>query len=425
MDRRTFVALFLAGCADPSMDLAPKVAPFPGQPTPTSPEPFRPVTASGDPDFDAWAREFYTRAIQAGLPADLLDRELSGLLPDPRVTGLDTRQPEFAKPFSDYIKGVVTEDRVVIGQRKRAELLPLLGPIEQTYGVAADVLLGVWAMETGYGASLGGFDVIRSMATLAAQGRRRQFAEDQLMAALRIIGSGEFPRSRLIGSWAGAMGQTQFIPTSFLSTAVDGDGDGKRDIWGSAPDALASAANLLAKGGWARGQGWAREVLVPKDFDFSLTEGPREIPAWWTALGLRPADGQAWSGPDLGAKAMLAAPTGAGGPLFLLFPNHFAIRTYNNATTYALAVGLLADRFSGLGPLATPWPVETPLALGDRMGAQKALIALGFDPGVPDGVVGINTRSALRAWQKSKGLIADGYLSMAMVGLLQAEVPMP
>jgi lytic murein transglycosylase len=425
MDRRTFVALFLAGCADPSMDLAPKVAPFPGQPTPTSPEPFRPVTASGDPDFDAWAREFYTRAIQAGLPADLLDRELSGLLPDPRVTGLDTRQPEFAKPFSDYIKGVVTEDRVVIGQRKRAELLPLLGPIEQTYGVAADVLLGVWAMETGYGASLGGFDVIRSMATLAAQGRRRQFAEDQLMAALRIIGSGEFPRSRLIGSWAGAMGQTQFIPTSFLSTAVDGDGDGKRDIWGSAPDALASAANLLAKGGWARGQGWAREVLVPKDFDFSLTEGPREIPAWWTALGLRPADGQAWSGPDQGAKAMLAAPTGAGGPLFLLFPNHFAIRTYNNATTYALAVGLLADRFSGLGPLATPWPFETPLALGDRMGAQKALIALGFDPGVPDGVVGINTRSALRAWQKSKGLIADGYLSMAMVGLLQAEVPMP
>ena len=425
MDRRTFLALCLAGCADPSMDLTPKVTPFPSQLTSASPEPLPSLTASGDPDFDAWAQGFYKRAAQAGLPADLLDRELGGLLPDPRVTGLDTRQPEFAKPFSDYIKGVVTEDRVAIGQRKRSELQSLLGPIEQTYGVAADVLLGVWAMETGYGASLGGFDVIRSMATLAAQGRRRQFAEDQLMAALRIIGSGEFPRSRLIGSWAGAMGQTQFIPTSFLSTAVDGDGDGKRDIWGSAPDALASAANLLAKGGWNRGECWAREVLAPKDFDFSLTEGPRETPGWWAAQGLRPADGQAWNGPDQAAKAMLAAPTGASGPLFLLFPNHFAIRTYNNATTYALAVGLLADRFSGLGPLTTPWPVETPLALGDRMGAQKALIALGFDPGVPDGVVGINTRSALRAWQKSKGLIADGYLSMAMVGLLQAEVPIP
>lgn len=425
MDRRTFLALFLAGCADPSTDLTPRVAPLPATPTPASPNPVTPVTVSGDPDFDAWAKGFYARAVQAGLPAELLDRELQGLLPDPRVTSLDTRQPEFAKPFSGYIQGVVTEDRIAIGRKKRADLLSLLGPIEQTYGVAADVLLGVWAMETGFGSTLGSFDVIRSMATLAAQGRRRQFAEDQLMAALRIIGSGEFPRSRLIGSWAGAMGQTQFIPTSFLSTAVDGDGDGKRDIWGSAPDALASAANLLAKGGWNRGQGWAREVLAPKDFDFSLTEGPRETPTWWAALGLRTADGLPWSSADQSAKAMLAAPTGASGPIFLLFPNHFAIRTYNNATTYALAVGLLADRFAGKDPLLTPWPLETPLSLGDRIGAQKALIALGFDPGAPDGVVGINTRSALRAWQKSRGMVADGYLSIAMVGLLKAEVPAP
>ena len=422
MDRRTFFALFLAGCADPSMNLVPGL---PGQPTPASPQPVQPLTGSGDAVFDMWARDFYARAVQAGLPSDLLDRELAGLLPDPRVVTLDTRQPEFAKPFSDYIKGVVTEDRVAIGSRKRAELAFLLGPVEKTYGVAPDVLLGVWAMETGFGSTLGGFDVIRSMATLAAQGRRRQFAEDQLMAALRIIGSGEFPRSRLIGSWAGAMGQTQFIPTSFLSTAVDGDGDGRRDIWGSAPDALASAANLLAKGGWKRGESWAREVVVPAGFDFSLTEGPREAPGWWAALGLRRADGLPWSVEDQASNAMLAAPTGADGPVFLLFPNHFAIRTYNNATTYALAVGLLADRFSGLGPLSKAWPAETPLALADRIGAQKALKAVGFDPGEPDGVVGINTRSALRAWQKSRGLTADGYLSMAMIGLLQAEVPIP
>ena len=425
MDRRTFIALFVAGCADPSTDLTPAVSPVPAPPTPNAPEPVSPVTRSGDPDFDTWLRDFYTRAVRAGLPASLLDRELTGLLPDSRVNSLDTRQPEFAKPFSDYVRGAISEDRVAIGRRKRSELTDLLAPIEKTYGVSADILLGVWAMETGFGAVLGGFDVIRSMATLAAQGRRRQFAEDQLMAALRIIGSGEFPRSRLVGSWAGAMGQTQFIPTSFLSTAVDGDGDGRRDIWGSAPDALASAANLLAKGGWNRGQGWAREVLAPQGFDFSLTEGPRETPGWWGALGLRPADGQGWSAADQSAKAMLAAPTGAGGPIFLFFPNHFAIRTYNNATTYALAVGLLADRFSGLGPLSTPWPVETPLSLADRIGAQKALITLGFDPGSPDGVVGINTRSALRAWQKSRGMIADGYLSMAMVGLLKAEVPAP
>ena len=235
------------------------------------------------------------------------------------------------------------------------------------------------------------------------------------MAALKIIGSGEFPRSRLTGSWAGAMGQTQFIPTSFLSTAVDGDGDGKRDVWGSAPDALASAANLLAKGGWVRGQGWAREVIVPEGFDYSVTEGPSLKPDAWANLGVRRADGLPGTDADAGADTVLIAPTGAAGPLFLLFPNHFVIRKYNNATTYALAVGLLADRFAGAGPLVRPWPYETPLSLPDRIAAQQALIALGFEPGLPDGVVGVNTRSALRAWQKSPRLVADGYLSMGMV----------
>ena len=261
MDRRAFLTLLLAGVADPTPDLLPRLAAAPPSPSDPAPAAGGP-TRSGDPAFDAWAAAFYARAIQAGLPADLLDREMAGLTPDPRVGSLDTRQPEFAKPFSDYIKGVVSEDRVAIGRRKRGELQTFLGPIERTYGVSADVLLGVWAMETGFGTILGSFDVIRSMASLAAQGRRRDFAEDQLMAALKIIGSGEFPRARLIGSWAGAMGQTQFIPTTFLSTAVDGDGDGKRDIWGSAPDALASAANLLAKGGWRRGESWHREVIL-------------------------------------------------------------------------------------------------------------------------------------------------------------------
>lgn len=421
MDRRAFLMLLMAGVADPTSNMLPPLTA--GAPTPESPQPPKPVVQSGDANFDVWAEAFYERAIKAGLPASLLDRELAGLTPDPRIGALDTRQPEFAKPFSDYIKGVVSEDRVAIGRRKRAELQAFLGPIERTYGVSPDVLLGVWAMETGFGTILGGFDVIRSMASLAAQGRRRDFAEDQLMAALRIIGSGEFPRSRLTGSWAGAMGQTQFIPTTFLSTAVDGDGDGKRDIWGSSADALASAANLLAKGGWVRGQGWAEEVSVPPGFDFSVTEGPTLTPTGWADLGVKRADGLPWSSADAAADAVLIAPTGAGGPLFLLFPNHFVIRKYNNATTYALAVGLLADRFAGAGPLVKPWPVEIPLSLPDRIAAQQALIALGFEPGKPDGVVGINTRSALRSWQKSRGLVADGYLSIGMVGLLKSEVP--
>ena len=420
MDRRTLLTLLLAGCADPAAK--PTTPTLLGGPA-ANPAALPPLAPSGDASFDVWLSGFYDRALQAGLPSALLDRELAGLTPDPRVTGLDTRQPEFAKPFSDYIKGVVSEDRVAIGRRKRAELDRFLEPIRSTYGVAPEVLLGIWAMETGFGSILGNFDVIRSMASLAAQGRRRQFAEDQLIAALTIIKTGEFLRSRLIGSWAGAMGQTQFIPTSFLSTAVDGDGDGKRDVWGSSADALASAANLLAKGGWVRGQGWAREVSVPNGFDYSVTEGPREVPVWWADLGVRPADGGSWRPVDADAKSMLITPTGADGPAFLLSPNHFVIRKYNNATTYALAVGLLADRFAGGGLLVKPWPVETPLSLADRITAQKALNSLGFDVGQPDGVVGINTRAALRSWQKARGLVADGYLSTAMVGLLRAEVP--
>ncbi|CAN5865515.1 lytic murein transglycosylase [soil metagenome] len=421
MDRRVFLVLLLAGCADPSTNLVPTVTPAPPAPTPQAPSPVAPPTQSGNRSFDEWARDFYSRAVKAGLPSALLDRELAGLVPDPRVENLDTRQPEFAKPFGDYIKGVVSEDRVAIAARRKPAIASTLSGIESRYGVPGDILMAIWAMETGFGAVMGDFDVIRSMATLASEGRRQQFAEDQLMAALRIIGSGEFSRAQLRGSWAGAMGQTQFIPTSFLSTAVDGDGDGRRDVWGSSADALASAANLLAKGGWQRGQGWAREVTVPEGFDYSLTEGPREIPDWWAQQGVRRTDGLPWSTADQAAKAMLIAPTGAQGPAFLLFPNHFVIRKYNNATTYALGVGLLADRFGGMGGVIKPWPYESALSIGDRIVTQRALAQLGFDPGQPDGVVGVNTRNALRTWQKSRGLTADGYLSLDMVRRLKTE----
>jgi hypothetical protein len=221
------------------------------------------------------------------------------------------------------------------------------------------------------------------------------------------------------------MGQTQFIPSSFLSTAVDADGDGRRDIWGSPADALASAANLLAKGGWVPGQSWAREVSVPADFDWSLTEGPKLTPVEWAAKGVVRADGLPWNAADQTAQAQLVAPTGANGPIFLLFPNHFAIRKYNNSLAYALAVGLLADRFSGMGPLVRPWPPEVPLSLADRMTAQRALNALGYDVGAADGLVGLKTRAALRTWQRSRGLIADGYLTPDLVQRLRGEAEAP
>jgi membrane-bound lytic murein transglycosylase B len=414
MHRRSFIVFFLAGCADPTPQFLPMApAPVPGPAEPA-------LAGSGDAGFDEWQGQFKARAANAGLPPTLLDRELAGLTPNPRVISLDSAQPEFSKPVGDYIKGTVNDDRIARGQRYRAEL-PFWGGIEQRYGVPREVLIAVWAMESGFGAIQGDFDVIRSMASLAYHGRRRSFAEGELIAALKIIDSGEADRARLKGSWAGAMGQTQFLPSNYLATAVDSDGDGRRDIWGSSNDALASAAHLLAKGGWVRGQGWAREVVAPDGFDYGLTEGPREVPSWWESQGVRAADGRPFAAADQGAKAMLVAPSGATGPIFLLFPNHFAIRTYNNSTAYALGIGLLADRFAGGEALVRAWPYETPLAIGDRITAQTALLKLGFNPGEPDGVVGVNTRTALRNWQKARGLIADGYLSMEMVRRLNVE----
>ena len=425
IDRRVFLVLLLAGCADTSPQgpltaiTPPQPAPKPQTPAAPQPVPATPVPA-GELAFDTWLRDFRGRAIAQGLSPALLDRELAGVTPDPKVISLDSRQPEFSKPVGDYIKGVISDDRVAVGRRKREELT-FLPTIEARYGVPRDILLAVWAMESAFGQLQGNFDVVRSMVSLAADGRRRAWAEGELIAALKIIDSGEVTRAQLRGSWAGAMGQTQFIPSSYRSTAVDFDGDGRRDIWGSDADSLASAANLLAKGGWKPGVGWAKEVILPPGFDYSVTEVEKQIPAWWEARGVRRADGLPWTAADAASPAMLLLPAGAAGPAFLALPNHFAIRTYHNSTSYALGIGLLADRFGGGAPPVTPWPVETPLSMSDRMAAQIALARVGFNPGPADGVVGANTRKALRAWQQSQQLPADGYLSNDMVARLKAQ----
>ena len=410
MQRRSFLALSLASCAQPAT----------AQPA-AGPQPSDLLGASGDPAFLAWLNSYYGRALAAGVPRQVLDRELSGLSPDPQVVVHDATQPEFARPVSDYVRGAVNSGTVEKGKARRLDVA-LLPKIEADYGVPADILVAIWGMESGYGAGMGGFDVVRSFATLAAETPRRQaWAEDQLNACLKIIGSGAATRAQLKGSWAGAIGQTQLLPTTFLTTAVDADGDGKPDIWGSSADALASAANLLVKGGWQKHQSWAREVVLAHHFDLMLCEGPKQIPSWWADQGVSRADGLLWREADAAAQAQLVLPCGVSGPAFLIFPNHFAIRTYNNSLAYALSVGLLADRLGGAPPLVTPWPHETPLSLADRIAAQTALGKLGFNPGIPDGAVGIGTRQALRAWQKARGLTPDGYLSPDMVAKLKAE----
>jgi lytic murein transglycosylase len=325
---------------------------------------------------------------------------------------------------SDYVKGVISDERVAVGRRKRAELA-WLPKVEQRFGVPGEILIAIWAMESAFGAVQGDFDAMRSLATLAAAGRRRDWAETQLRALIRIIAEHRATRAQLRGSWAGAMGQTQLGPDSYLTAGVDFDGDDRVDVWKSAPDALASAANLLAIAGWRRGEHWHREVLLPPGFDYGLAEGPKQAPAAWAMLGVRTADGGGWSPADGRAPAVLFLPAGAAGPALLLLPNHFAIRAYNNSSAYALAAGLLADHIGGAPGLVASWPHEDPLSLADRIGAQKALARLGFDPGASDGAIGTNTRAAIRAWQKSRKLPADGYLSLPVVRRLEAEAADP
>jgi len=376
--------------------------------------------AAGDSSFLEWLNGFYARELTSGWSTTVLAAVLSGLAPDPRVLSSNAGQPEFATPISVYVENRVTAGAVAVGRRKR-DGVAQFGAIQAAYGVPSEVLTSIWSMESGYGANQGDMDVVRCLATLAAEDpRRRAWAETELEACLKIVASNAAGRAALRGSWAGAMGQTQLIPSMFLSTAVSASGHGKPDIWNSSADALASAANLLMKAGWRRGESWAVEVMLAPRFDVGQSEGPKQSPAWWADKGARRADGRAWSAADQASQAVLLLPAGADGPALLAFPNNFTIRTYNNSIAYALAVGLLADRIGGAGPLLTPWPKETPLSLEDRMEAQAALAKLGYNPGPPDGQIGLGTRQALRAWQKARGLPADGYLSPQMAARLKA-----
>ena len=411
MDRRAFLILSAAGMLQPQSD-----TPAPAGAPPDIAPPLDPQAAG----FQTWLADFQIRAIAAGWPAELVTKQMAGLTVNPKVVELDTKQPESVKSTGDYVRQSVTEDRANRGRQHRAEVTQF-PDIEAKYGVPSEILTAIWAQESAFGAIQGDLDVIRCLASLAYDGRRRDWAETQIFAAFRMIQQGDATREQMKGSWAGAMGQTQLIPETFLTVAVDGDGDGKRDIWNSSADALASAGNLMLHDGWRRGETWAREVILKPDFDYSLAEGPKHTQGEWLTLGARRADGLPWTDADKDTGTQLILPAGAAGPAFLIFPNHMVIRRYNNSNAYALSVGLLADRISGMGQLSAAWPIEPPLSADDRIGAQKALAALGYDPGSADGVIGINTRQALRAWQKAKGLPADAHLTQALSQQLRAE----
>lgn len=369
--------------------------------------------------LDQWIMAFRPRALAEGIAPATLDLAFRGIRYDEGVIERDRNQAEFTRTLWDYLDSAVSDLRVENGKSALRQHRATLDRLEATYGVPAEVITAIWGLESSYGANRGDIPVIAALATLAFDGRRGAFFEAQLIDALRILQSGDVDPSAFTGSWAGAMGHTQFIPSSYQSFAVDFDGDGRRDIWSDDPtDALASTAAYLAKSGWQTGLPWGIEVTLPKGFDYGLSGKGRPRPmADWAALGLRTADGDPL--PDLG-MAELLLPAGARGAAFLITTNFRAIERYNAADAYVIAVGHLSDRLAGLPPIRADWPREDrALTAEERRELQERLTAAGFDTKGVDGKIGPNTLSALRAFQRSVGLVPDGYASLDILKRLR------
>lgn len=383
-----------------------------------------PQAGLADAGFRRWIQEFYPVAAGSGISRATYDAVFSGIeSPDPAVLKAARYQPEFIAPVWDYLDSRITPGAIRKGQALAVQYERWLDVIESRFGVDRHVLLAIWSMESSYGEALKRGAVLRSvprsLATLAyADPKRAKFARKQLVAALQIVQDGDVPVSGLRGSWAGAMGHTQFIPSSYQTWAVDIDGDGRRDVWHSPPDALASAANLLMKNGWQSGKTWGYEVVLPAHFDYGLIDKDGITLAQWSAKGVRRANGSAFPRP--GDIAVLKLPAGSGGAAFLMLKNFYVLKRYNNADKYALAVGHLADRLKGFGPFVRDWPRGyEPLGEQERKELQIMLAELGFYNGEIDGQIGSGSRAAIKAYQKHKGLVPDGFASKAVLASLR------
>ncbi len=415
----TAAALALCGgCAASQTPPTPRPAAVAAAPTPAArPAPDGRTAATPAPGFAAWREGFRARARAAGISAATIDAAFSGVGVNARVLELDAFQPEFVRPIWEYLDRAVSETRIARGRALLADKAADLAAIEAAHGVDREILLAVWGLESAYGANFGDIPVVESLSTLAYDGRRRGFAEEQLIAALRILEAGDVTPARMVGSWAGAMGHTQFIPTSFLAYAVDFTGDGRRDLWAEdALDALASTANYLSRFGWEQGARAFVEATLPGGFPYGLADGRRRAASEWRRLGVAAAGG----GPLPDAPAGLILPAGAAGPAFLTYPNFDVIKRYNNATSYALAVALLADEIAGRGGVRAPWPrTDRPLSRAETEEMQRLLTALGHDTEGVDGVIGPVTQGAIRAFQRSRGDAPDGYASATLLEALR------
>ncbi|GGL97240.1 lytic murein transglycosylase [Pseudomonas asuensis] len=381
----------------------------------TTPEP-------SQESFEQWRDRFRQDAQAAGISAATFSRAFTGVTPDDSVIAADRSQPEFTRPVWEYLSSAVSQQRIANGQKLLVQYSSLLAQLEARYGIEPERLVAFWGIESNYGNNMGNKSVVRSLATLAYEGRRPAFAQAQLLAALTIIQNGDITPERMIGSWAGAMGQTQFIPTTYNEHAVDFDGDGRRDIWGSNADALASTANYLKASGWQDGKPWGFEVRLPQGFDYAQADMDIRKPlSDWQAMGVQGAAAPLSPAYSM-EQASLLVPAGHRGPAFLVFNNFRTILRYNNSSSYALAVGLLSDSYKGAGKVSAAWPLEdVPLSRSERVELQQRLADRGFTPGTADGIIGANTRKAIRAFQQTLGWPADGYPTPSLLARLRSQ----
>lgn len=377
------------------------------------------VPVAANAGFQAWITGFRSRAQKQGISNNTLNRAFKGVDYDADVIKRDRNQSEFTKTIWEYLDSAASDTRIKNGKSALRQHRRTLDRIEAHYGVPKEVVAAVWGLESAYGTYKGSNDVIQSLATLAYDGRRGRFFESQLIAALKIIEAGDVAPRKMTGSWAGAMGHTQFIPTSYLAYAVDFTGDGKRDIWSEDPtDALASTAAYLAKFGWVKGQPWGVEVQLPRNFNFALASRKiQKTPADWAKLGVKGLDGR--TVPNYGSASILL-PAGGQGAAFMIFKNFAVIERYNTADAYVIGVGHLSDRLKGAGPIQAKWPRgDRALTFKERQEMQRRLTKAGFDTQGVDGKIGPNTIAAVRAYQASQGLTQDGYPSLTLLKRLR------
>lgn len=402
--------VLLSFVAFPACASTPEAAPE------AAPQVSTPVKSlSQEERFEAWKQRFIREAVQKGYEPSLVSRLILPTAINEKALDRDRDQPEFTKPIWSYVDNAANATRLNQGRSKLSDERAVFNAVEGRYYVDRHILTAIWGLESAYGKIMGTHDIISALATFAFEGRRTAFGTQQLYGILDMVKAGYVQPEQLKGSWAGAMGMMQFIPTTFRDYAVDFNADGNRDLWTSSEDALGSAAHYLSRHGWRWGEPVFIEVNLPQGFDYSLSDGTKKSVNDWTVQGVAPYGGGRWT-PELGfLEAKLLVPAGSKGPKFLTFKNFDVIKKYNNSTSYAMGINVLSEALKGQSAIRAPWPREDePLSKSDKEDLQRRLTALGYNTGGVDGQIGPNTRRAIRAWQRANGVPADGYVEQTL-----------